>query len=151
MTEIQYSEYLSEEFSKFVREYQCRHATSSPLYPQSNGKTKHAVKTTKGLLKKEGDQYISYRATPLQIGHNLSELLMGRKLWTAVPTTQEQLIPRVSVLVLIRERDKQQKQRQGRTSNVRHGAQELLELVPGETVWVPDRKSEATVLDKVNQ
>ena len=30
-------QYSSEEFSKFMREYQCQHVTSSPLYPQSNG------------------------------------------------------------------------------------------------------------------
>ena len=33
---------------------------------------------------------------------------------------------------------------------MRHGAQDLSELVPGDTVWVPDRNSEATVLDEVN-
>ena len=33
---------------------------------------------------------------------------------------------------------------------MRHGARDLSELVPGDTVWVPDRNSEATVLDEVN-
>ena len=64
-------QYSSEEFSEFMREYHCRHITSSPLYPQSNGEAERAVKTIKGLLKKEGDPYLallSYRATPLQIG-----------------------------------------------------------------------------------
>ena len=45
-------QYSSEEFSTFVREYQCQHVTSSPLYPQSNGEAERAVKTIKGLLKK---------------------------------------------------------------------------------------------------
>ena len=146
-------QYSSEEFSKFVQEYQCRHVTSSPLYPQSNGEAERAVKTIKGLLKKEGDRYLallSYRATPLQIGYSPSELLMGRKLRTTVPTTREQLTPKVPDSTLVRERDKQQKQRQERTFNMRHGARDLSELVPGDTVWVPDRNSEATVLDEVN-
>ena len=86
----------------------------------------------------------------MQIGYSPSELLMGRKLWTTVPTTREQLTPRVPDSTLVRERDKQQKQRQERTFNMRHGARDLSELVPGDTVWVPDRNSEATVLDEVN-
>ena len=97
-------QYSSEEFPKFMREYQCQHVTSSPLYPQSNGEAERAVKTIKGLLKKEGDPYLallSYRATPLQIGYSPSELLMGRKLRTTVPTTREQLIPRVPDSTLI--------------------------------------------------
>ena len=146
-------QYSSEEFSKFMREYQCQHVTSSPLYPQSNGEAERAVKTIKDLLKKEGDPYLallSYRATPMQIGYSPSELLMGRKLRTTVPTTREQLIPRVPDSTLICERDEQQKQRQERVFNMRHGARELSELVPGDTVWVPDRSSEATVLDEVN-
>jgi len=146
-------QYSSEEFSELMREYHCQHITSSPLYPQSNGEAERAVKTIKGLLKKEGDPYLallSYRATPLQIGYSPSELLMGRKLRTTVPTIQKQLIPRVPDSTLIRKRDKQQKQRQERTFNMRHGARELPELVPGDNVWVPDRNSEATVLDEVN-
>lgn len=146
-------QYSCEAFSVFAREYQFQHVTSSPLYPQSNGEAERAVKTIKGLLKKEGDPYLallSYRATPLQIGFSPSELLMGRKLRTTVPTTRQQLVPRVPDSTLVRNRDKQQKQRQERTFNRRHGARELPELVPGDTVWVPDRNSEATVQDETN-
>ena len=146
-------QYSSKEFAEFMREYQCRHITSGPLYPQSNGEAERAVKTIKGLLKKEGDPYLallSNRATPLQIGYSPSELLMGRKLRTTVPTIREQLVPRVPDSTLVRERDKQQKQRQERTFNTRRRARELSELVPGDNVWVPDRSSEATVLNEVN-
>ena len=117
--------------------------TSSPLYPQSNGEAERAVKTIKGLLKKESDPYLallSYRATPLQIGYSPSELLMGQKLRTTVPTTR-QLLLKVPDSTLVRERDKQ------KTFNKRHG---LPELVPGHIVWVPDRNSEATVVDEVD-
>ena len=93
---------------------------------------------------------LSYRATPLQIGYSPSELLMGCKLRTTVPTFREQFIPQVPDSTLVRKRDKQQKQRQERTFNMRHGARELPELVPGHTVWVADQNSEATILDEVN-
>ena len=91
---------------------------------------------------------LSHRATPLQIGFSPSELLMGRKLITTVPTTRQQLSLRTPDSTLVRNRDKQQKQRQERTFNRRHGARELPELVPGDAVWVPDRNSEATVQDE---
>ena len=72
-------QYSSEAFADFSKEYQFRHNTSSPGYPQSNGEAERAVKTIKGLLKKGNDPYmalLSYRATPLQIGYSPSELLM---------------------------------------------------------------------------
>ena len=75
---------------------------------------------------------------------------MGHKLQTTVPTTREQLFLRVPDSTSVRQRDKQQRQRQERVFNTRHGARELLELVPGDMVWIPDRSSEATVLDEVN-
>ena len=147
-------QYSCQAFSEFANKYQFQHVTSSPLYPQSNGEAERAVKTIKGLLKKETDPYLallSYRATPLQIVYSPAELLMGRRLRTTVPITRKQLIPRIPDSTLVWKRDQQQKQRQERVFNSCHGARELPELVPGETVWVPDRGSEATVLEDVNQ
>ena len=146
-------QYSCDAFSEFAREYQFRHLTSSPLYPQSNGETERAVKTIKGLLKKESDPYLallSYRATPLQTGYSPSELLMGRKLRTTVPTIRQQLIPNVPDSAVVPKRDKQQKLRQERGFNSRHGARDLPELDPGDTVWVPDRTSEAVVRGGTN-
>ena len=146
-------QYSCDAFSEFVREYQFRHLTSSPLYPQSNGEAERAVKTIKGLLKKESDPYLallSYRATPLQTGYNPSELLMGRKLRTTVPTIRQQVIPNIPDSAVVRKRDKQQNLRQERGFNSRHGARDLPELDPGDTVWVPDRTSEAVVRGGTN-
>ena len=44
--------YTSEEFSKFAATWEFHHVTTSPHYPQSNGKAESAVKTYKTLLKK---------------------------------------------------------------------------------------------------
>jgi transposase InsO family protein len=42
----------SHEFSNFVHEYEMEHVTSSPEFPQSNGKAESAVKIAKHLIRK---------------------------------------------------------------------------------------------------
>lgn len=77
-------------FEEFSKEYEFDHVTSSPKYPQANGEAERAVKTTKQLLEKNSDPYLallSYRSTSLENGYSPSELLMGRKLRTTLPTT----------------------------------------------------------------
>ena len=61
----------SDEFQQFVANYDMEHVTSSPHYPQSNGKVENAIKTAKSLLKKckaaRSDIYLAlleWRNTP---------------------------------------------------------------------------------------
>jgi hypothetical protein len=52
-------------------EYVFTHVTSSPYHAQSNGETERAVKTVKGLLKKNKDPYralLAYRFISLHHG-----------------------------------------------------------------------------------
>ena len=42
----------SREFRQFAKQYGFKHVTSSPEYPQSNGKAEKAVQIVKRLLKK---------------------------------------------------------------------------------------------------
>ena len=87
-------QYSSETFSAFADAHGFTHRTSSPIYPQSNGVSDRAVKTTKGILKKSEDQYetlLAYRSTPLSNGYIPAELLMGRKLRTSVPVVPSSL------------------------------------------------------------
>lgn len=44
--------FSNKEFREFAQAYQFKHTTSSPGYPQSNGKVENAVKTVKRLMKK---------------------------------------------------------------------------------------------------
>ncbi|RXN33948.1 Retrotransposable element Tf2 type 1 [Labeo rohita] len=76
--------YSSRDFQKFAEEYGFQHVTSSPLYPQSNGKAEKGVHIVKLLLKKavdsQSDPYLallSYRASPLEHGVSPAEILMG--------------------------------------------------------------------------
>ena len=68
-------------------------------YPQSNSQSERSVKTLKKILEKSDDPYkalLSYRNTPLD-GVNLSpaQLLMGRRLRTFIPVTEEMLKPQL--------------------------------------------------------
>lgn len=45
-------EFDNQEFKSFSSQWQFEQRTSSPRYPQSNGKVENAVKTCKGLLMK---------------------------------------------------------------------------------------------------
>ena len=45
-------QFASVEFAQFPKEWQFHHQTSSPHYPQSNGRAENAVKTCKTLMKK---------------------------------------------------------------------------------------------------
>lgn len=82
-------QFASHAFQNFAKEFGFTHTTSSPRYPQANGEAERAVQTVKNLLRKATDPYVAlllYRATPLQNGFAPSELLMGRKLNTKLPS-----------------------------------------------------------------
>lgn len=58
----------AESFQKFAATYGFIHITSYPRYPQANGEVERAVRTAKGLLRKNKDPYIAlltYRSSPL--------------------------------------------------------------------------------------
>ena len=80
-------QFSSKEFQEFVKEYQFKHTTSSPKYPQSNGLIESSVKRVKNILKKsksnENNFYLNllvYRSSPLENEKSTDELLYGRKI-----------------------------------------------------------------------
>ena len=145
-------QYASEAYKKFAEEYQFKHVTSSPYFPQSNGEAERAVRTIKGLLKKSSDPYLAllaYRTTPLQVGYSPSELLMSRTLRSAVPTTRIQRAPRVPDPDIVRTKDGDIKARQKQNFDYHHGVRSLPPLEPGDSVWLPDKQVEGEVQGEV--
>ena len=144
-------QYLSAVFEEFSKEYEFDHVTSSPKYPQANGEAERAVKTTKQLLEKNREPYLAllaYRSTPLENGYSPSELLMGRKLRTTLPIAPKQLKPSLPKESVVREKERKLKKRNKRNFDSRHKVKDLQPLQPGDTVWIPESKSEGTIVEQ---
>ena len=79
-------QYTSKEFTKFATDWDFKHNTSSPRYPQSNGLAEKYVQITKRLIekaRKDGrDPFLSlleYRNTPIDKEASPAQLLMSRR------------------------------------------------------------------------
>ena len=97
-------QFSSQQFAEFAKQYGFKHTTSSPLYPQSNGKAENGVKIIKKTLIKamaaKEDPYLAvlaYRATPLECGKSPAELLMNRKLRTTLPVASDLFVAKENV------------------------------------------------------
>ena len=92
--------YNSEKFKDFAEKYGFEHITSSPRYPQSNGKVENAVNTAKALLKKAIDSrqdpylaLLAWRNTPSEnLNSSPVQRLFGRRTKTTLPTSQKLLM-----------------------------------------------------------
>ena len=96
-------QFSSSDFAYFAKTYEFVHVTSSPGYPQSNGKAENAVKTVKRIMKKSlksGEDLflalLSWRNTPSE-GMNSSPVqrLYGRRTRTLLPTKNKLLKPKI--------------------------------------------------------
>ena len=144
-------QYAAEAFTTFSKEYGFTHLTSSPRSPQGNGAAERAVRTVKTLLKKCDDPYVAlmpYRSTPLENGFSPSELLMGRRLRTTIPTITEQLLPSVPAKSLVKERERKIRERQQDNFNKHHRASPLKPLKSGDSVYITDNSREGTVVEE---
>ena len=131
----------SSEFAKFADQWNFQHVTSSPRYPQSNGKAENAVRTVKRLFTKCGAAGVSefqtlldWRNTPSEgIDSSPAQRLLGRRCKTLLPTLGNLLAPDFS---LTNEANKlrDRKERQRRYYN--RGKRALSPVKPGETVRV---------------
>ena len=127
------------EFAEFAKCYSFKHTFSSPFYPVSNGEAERAVQTAKRILSTP-DPYLallSYRSTPHSVtGYSPSELCLGRKLRTPLPTLSENLVPKTVDPNLVKAHDKAMKVKMKHYYDRRHGAKSLIPLNKGDMVRV---------------
>ncbi|KAJ0172603.1 hypothetical protein K1T71_011742 [Dendrolimus kikuchii] len=95
------TQYSSHEFRMFAREWGFNHVTSSPHYPQANGKSERTVQTIKTMLKKSIKSnsdfqlaLLNFRNTPRDGLSSPAQLLMGRRLRCRLPVHPDLLKPK---------------------------------------------------------
>ena len=94
-------QFTSTEFKEFSRQWNFVHVTSSPAYPQSNGKVEAAVNSAKSVMRKSRkartDQYLAlleYRNTPSQgLGTSPVQRLMSRRTRAQLPIIPKLIRP----------------------------------------------------------
>ncbi|XP_032233029.2 uncharacterized protein K02A2.6-like [Nematostella vectensis] len=142
-------QFASAEFNKFAATWGFDHITSSPRYAQSNGESEGAVETIKNFLKKCDDEYLallSYRNTPLHNGYSPSQLSMGRKLKTRVPCHPDELKPQLPDNDVVRRKEREHRRQMREDYDRRHRVAEGEKLAEGDRVWIPDLKTEGTII-----
>ena len=132
-------QFASGDFSKFARDWNFHHQTTSPHYPQANGAAESAVKTAKDMLKQD-DVFLallSYRATEIpELGASPAELMFGRKIRTTLPVAPRCLVQKNLDLEDLREKDAAWKEKQRGYFDRHHGARPLPDLQPNDPVLV---------------
>ena len=122
-------QYSSKDFSLFAKQWEFKHTTVSPLYPQANGLVEKEVQTVKHILTKakqdRRDPYLGlleYRNTPIDDVGSPAQLLMSRRLISIIPTTDAHLQPKVLEPHKVKEklRLKQEKQKHYFDQHAKH-------------------------------
>ena len=130
-------QFSCQQFREFAEEWQFCHTTSSPGYPQANGKAESAVKTVKRLLKRAfrsgSDPWLALlavRNTPTEAMQASPAQLLFSRAKTLLPSTDQLLQPHI--LADIEHRQKTAKAKQATAYN--QTAKDLKELSKGQTV-----------------
>lgn len=133
------TQYTSQEFEKFSKDYGFVHETSSPLYPRSNGLSERNVQTIKRLLQKckecGADPHMAMlclRSTP--IDHHLpspAELLNGRSFKSNLPAVSRGQLG--DIPTILQDRQDRQKSRHDTTTR------QLDPVKPGQSVRVQNQ------------
>ena len=97
------SQFVSDKFARFAKEWDFCHITSSPYHSQSNGKAESAVKIVRNLItkiKRAGDDFfkaqLDWRNTPTSEMHSSPvQRLISRRTRTFLPTSENLLRPQV--------------------------------------------------------
>ena len=148
------TQFVSEEFIRFQKEWDFDHMTISPRHSQTNGKAESAVKAAKRLLKKcqrsHTDPYMALlevRNTPQQgLDTSPVQRLHGRRTRTTLPSTDSLLQPKG---IDVKEEKRKMKEQQKKQSiGYNKNARDLSILDEGDTVRLKPYKMGDTVWRK---
>ena len=126
--------------------YEFKHVTSSPKYPQSNGKVENGVKMAKNLMKKAASTnsdfqlaLLDWRNTPTEgMKSSPAQWMFGRCTRTPLPTSRELLEPQ-----LVRDvREKKLQRKEVRTRYYNQSVKELPSLTEGDVVRMKPQASD---------
>ncbi len=132
-------QFSSEEFTKFAKQWHFEHITSSPRYPQSNGKAENALfKKCRESGKSEFLALLDWRNTT-----SPSQRFLGRRCRTRLPMTGSLLKPKYPTTQDAHDINKQKAKqreyydRQGKSLKpLRNGSAVRMKL-PGQDKWTP--------------
>ena len=143
-------QYASAEFSAFARELDIEHRTSSPTFPQSNGKAENAVKTVKNLWRKALDAgqdpiwaLLMWRNAPSEsTGISPAQCMFGRPCRTFLPTARSTLSPNSpnpvrEAITHARARQAAYFDRGTRSLRTLREGETVRMRLPGQSTWTP--------------
>lgn len=119
-------QFSSEQFRKFSREYDFKHFTTSPYYPQANGEAESGVRIKKKILRQR-DPFLAMMSC---------QLIMERENRTHLPTLETNLRQVLPSQQAVATKDEETKTNYRRLFDKRHGVRPLPELQPGDSVHV---------------
>ena len=148
------TQFTSTRFGKFCNTYGFDHVTSSPHYPQSNGKAESAVKAAKMCMKKAEHNHqdpflalLELRNIPTEtVNSSPAQRLFSRRTRTQVPTSKKLLKPAVAS---VKKELEKRKLKQAHYYN--KSAVELTELLPGQIVKFQPPGSKKWISAKVDR
>ncbi|UYV75694.1 K02A2.6-like [Cordylochernes scorpioides] len=94
---------------------------------------------------------LAYRTSPLENGFSPSELLMGRKLRTDLPTHPDPLKPTLVNQGLLNQKEHKYRERERRSYNNHWKVRSQKEFDVGDQVWVRDLKVSRTIIGRADQ
>lgn len=138
-------QYSCKEFQTFASTWEFTHVTTSLHYPQSNGLAEKTVQIAKSLMEKaKADQRDAYRSlleycnTPVDNLRSPAQLLMSHCLRSILPSTHQQLQPKVVSHRDAHARRVHQQQHQKR--NYDTSAKPMSSLHEGQTIHFQDSR-----------
>ena len=132
-------QFISSEYKQFASEYAFEHVTSSPYWPQGNGKAEAAVKIVKRMYQKNKDIHLAlldYRNTPQQgQEHSPAQRLLSRRTKGILPMTSVLLQPEVAHPVAVKTEIGARRTRAKQYYDRNLGGKAHEEIQPGQWVY----------------